>query len=62
MADETPILLIKKLGGIALLIVGLLIAALGFANGSTMAGSLGIVVLAAGAVLLALKVARRNEA
>jgi hypothetical protein len=60
-ADEKPVLLIKKLGGVVLLIVGLLLAALGFANGSTMIGSLGVLVLAAGAVLLALKIARRNE-
>jgi hypothetical protein len=60
-AGEKPILLIKKLGGILLLFVGLLLTAVGFSNGSTGLAVVGILALAAGLILLALKIVRRNQ-
>jgi hypothetical protein len=61
LAGESPILLIKKLGGIVLLLFGLLLTALGFDSESTALTAIGILSLAAGAVLLALKIIRRNQ-
>jgi hypothetical protein len=62
MADvgEGPILLAKKFGGLVLVFLGLLGVAFGYeyGSGALMAG--GVVALVAGAVLLALKVIRRN--
>jgi hypothetical protein len=62
MADvgEGPILLAKKFGGLVLVFLGLLGMAFGYeyGSGALMAG--GVVALVAGAVLLALKVIRRN--
>jgi hypothetical protein len=59
-AGETPILAVKKMGGIVLVILGLLLTAWGFSYGYTWLGILGVLVLVGGAVLLALKVIRRN--
>jgi hypothetical protein len=61
LAGEKPILLIKKLGGLFLLLFGLLLAGLGFRDGSTSLIIIGILLLAAGVVLLALKIIRRNQ-
>jgi uncharacterized membrane protein HdeD (DUF308 family) len=61
LAGESPILLIKKLGGILLLLFGLLLMALGFDSESTALTAIGILSLAAGAILLALKIIRRNQ-
>jgi len=61
LAGERPILLIKKLGGILLLFFGLLLTALGLSDDSTGLTTLGILLLAAGAILLALKIIRRNQ-
>jgi uncharacterized membrane protein HdeD (DUF308 family) len=55
-------LLVKKLGGLLLLILGLLLLAMGFNSESTSTTVLGFVALAAGAALLALKIFRRNRA
>jgi uncharacterized membrane protein HdeD (DUF308 family) len=55
-------LLVKKLGGLLLLILGLLLLAMGFNSDSTSTTVLGFVALAAGAALLALKIFRRNRA
>ncbi len=60
-AGEKPILLIKKLAGILLLFVGLFLIAVGFSNGSTGLTVVGILALAAGLILLALKIVRRNQ-
>jgi uncharacterized membrane protein YidH (DUF202 family) len=60
-AGEKPILLIKKLGGILLLLFGFLLTALGFNHGSTGLTALGILLLGGGMALLALKVLRRNQ-
>jgi drug/metabolite transporter (DMT)-like permease len=61
LAGERPILLIKKLGGILLLVFGLLLTALGFNSESNGLTAIGIILLAAGAVFLALKIIRRNQ-
>jgi branched-subunit amino acid transport protein AzlD len=61
LAVERPILLIKKLGGILLLLLGLLLTALGFSSESTGLTAIGILSLAAGAIFLALKIIRRNQ-
>jgi len=62
MADvgEGPVLLAKKFGGLVFVFLGLLGVAFGYeySSGSLMAG--GVVALAVGAGLLALKVIRRN--
>jgi hypothetical protein len=60
-AGEKPILLIKKLGGLVLLLFGFLLLAAGYSGGSTGLSVLGMLLLAAGAILLALKIARRNQ-
>jgi drug/metabolite transporter (DMT)-like permease len=61
VAVERPILLIKKLGGILLLFFGLLLTALGLSDDSTGLTTLGILLLAAGAILMVLKIIRRNQ-
>lgn len=62
MADsnEQTILALKKFGGLALVVFGLLFVGIGF-GGSTWLSWLGIVCLVAGAVLMVLKIVRRNE-
>jgi hypothetical protein len=60
-ASDTPILLIKKLGGMLLLIPGILLVALGLVEQMTWLTILGILLMAGGAFLLALKVIRRNR-
>jgi hypothetical protein len=59
--SEAPILLAKKFGGLLLLVLGLLLLAMGFNADSIGLTVLGIVALACGAVLLALKIRRRNQ-
>jgi hypothetical protein len=56
-----PILLIKKLGGLLLLLFGLLLLVMGFNGESTGLTALGVFSLAGGALLLALKIRRRNQ-
>lgn len=60
-AVERPILLIKKLGGILLLLFGLLLTALGLNSDSGGLTTIGIILLVAGAIFLALKIIRRNQ-
>lgn len=59
--NETPVLLLKKMMGMGLLLLGLIVAAVGFSAGSPAFGILGLLIAAWGAVLLALKIARRNR-
>jgi drug/metabolite transporter (DMT)-like permease len=58
---ERPILLIKKLGGVLLLVFGLLLTALGLSSESSGLTATGVVLLVAGAIFLALKIIRRNQ-
>ncbi|WP_165838941.1 hypothetical protein [Roseicella frigidaeris] len=51
----------KKIGGIVLLIAGLVALMLGFNRGPTWLVLLGIVFVIGGIVLLAVKIARRNQ-
>ena len=60
-ASGSPIFLAKKMGGIILLILGLLLTVLGFAYGSNALGIVGILLLVGGVALLVLKIIRRNE-
>ncbi len=61
LENGTPLLLIKKLGGMALLIVGCVLTATGFSTGYTGLATTGIVLLAIGLLLLMLKIMRRNQ-
>jgi uncharacterized membrane protein YjjP (DUF1212 family) len=60
-ADTAPALLIKKMGGMVLLIVGFLLAVLGYTNDSNSLATLGVLLLVGGLVLLVLKIFRRNQ-
>lgn len=53
--------LMNKLTGLIAIILGFLMAAEGYRSASNWLIFLGIVVLAVGLVLLALKIARRNQ-
>jgi hypothetical protein len=59
--SDGPILLVKKLGGLFAIIVGCLLTAVGvtFESGGTT--FIGVLLLVIGAVLLVLKIVRRNE-
>jgi len=59
--DEGSILLVKKLGGLLLVVLGFIVMAAGISTDSTGLVVLGTLVLVAGAILLALKIIRRNE-
>ena len=61
IAAERPVLLIKKLGGVLLLLFGLLLTALGMSSEASGLTTIGIVLLVAGAIFLALKIVRRNQ-
>lgn len=60
-ALDGSILFAKKLGGVFAMIVGGLIAAIGADAASPAAIAAGILFVILGAVLLALKIIRRNE-
>ena len=60
-AAEGPILVIKKLGGLLLVILGCLLIASAVSVGHTGLSVAGGVLVALGAVLLALKILRRNR-
>jgi hypothetical protein len=59
--DEGPLLLVKKLGGLVLVVLGFVVMATGVSSESTGLVVFGTLVLVAGAILLALKVIRRNQ-
>ncbi|MDI3308653.1 MAG: hypothetical protein QJR07_16305 [Acetobacteraceae bacterium] len=61
-ASSGPVFLVKKLAGLVLLVLGVLLIALGLAEGSTWLTVLGTILAAGGVVLLALKVIQRNQA
>ena len=60
-AGEGPILLMKKFGGWVLTVLGCLLTAEGFHLGSAALTALGILLLAAGVILVVLKIVRRNQ-
>jgi Na+/melibiose symporter-like transporter len=59
--DDKPISLFKKLGGLIAIILGFLLAAVGYRDGSTEYLTLGIVLIAIGLVLIVLMIVRRNQ-
>jgi drug/metabolite transporter (DMT)-like permease len=60
-AATKPLLLVKKLGGVLFLICGMALTALAYNEGSTGLTVVGILLAAAGVVLMALKIVRRNQ-
>lgn len=60
-ASDGPILLGKKLGGLFAIIIGCILTALGLTFESSGTTTIGVIFLALGAVLLVLKIVRRNE-
>lgn len=60
--NDGPILLVKKLGGLLAIILGCLLTAVGVTFESHGTTFIGVLLLALGAVLLVLKIIRRNQA
>ena len=60
-ANDGHVLLVKKLGGLIAVIIGCLLTAVGVTFESTSTIVVGVLVLALGAVLLTLKIIRRNQ-
>jgi hypothetical protein len=60
-AVEKPILLIKKLGGLLLVIFGCILTAAGVTTGAMALAAAGILLLSAGVGLLVLKIVKRNQ-
>jgi hypothetical protein len=60
-ANEGYILFGKKLYGLLLIILGFVLAAVGFESNAPGLIALGILCLIAGAIFLVLKIIRRNE-
>ena len=58
---QDPVLLMKKLGGMFALVLGAVLTAAGYGAGSSETTVVGVVLLVVGAVLLALKIMRRNQ-
>jgi drug/metabolite transporter (DMT)-like permease len=58
--SEKSILLLKKVGGLVLLVCGVVLAALAYEDGSTGRAILGVLLAAAGIMLMVLKIVRRN--
>jgi uncharacterized membrane protein len=54
-------LLVKKLGGLIAIIIGCLLTAIGAAYESASTTTVGVAFLVLGAVLLVLKIIRRNQ-
>jgi len=59
--NDGPLFLLKKLGGLALVIVGCLLTALGMTFEYTNTTAVGLLFLVLGAVLLTLKIVTRNQ-
>jgi predicted phage tail protein len=58
---DKPVMLIKKLGGMILLVLGCALTAAGFSMGYQGLAMAGIGLLALGVLLLVLKILRRNQ-
>jgi len=59
--SDGHVLLVKKLGGLVSIILGCLLTAVGVTFESTSTTVIGILFLVLGAVLLVLKIIRRNQ-
>ena len=60
-ASDGPLLLVKKLGGLFAVIIGCLLTAVGVTFEAPDTTIVGILFLVVGAVLLVLKIMRRNQ-
>lgn len=60
IGQQGPMLLAKKLGGLALVVLGLLGMGFGYESGSGWLMTVGVVALVVGVCLIALKIMRRN--
>ncbi|GKQ55700.1 hypothetical protein BRSPCE3_65550 [Bradyrhizobium sp. Ce-3] len=60
-ASDGQFLLVKKLGGLFAIVLGCLLTAVGVTFESTSTTVVGVLFLALGAVLLTLKIMRRNQ-
>jgi hypothetical protein len=60
-ASDGHVLLVKKLGGLFSVIIGCLLTAVGVTFESSSTIVVGVLFLALGAVLLTLKIIRRNQ-
>jgi hypothetical protein len=58
--NDKPVLLIKKLSSVVMLVLGILFTATGMVGGYHGLTAIGVLLLVAGAVLLVLKIIRRN--
>ena len=59
--SDGRVLLVKKLGGLIAIIIGCLLTAVGVTFESSGTTFVGVLFLVAGAVLLVLKIIRRND-
>jgi hypothetical protein len=59
--SDGQFLLVKKLGGLVAIIIGCLLTAIGMAYESAGTTTVGVALLVLGAVLLVLKIMRRNQ-
>lgn len=59
--SDGHVLLVKKLGGLIAIIIGCLLTAVGVSFESSGTTFLGVLFLAVGAILLVLKIIRRNQ-
>ena len=59
--SDGQVLLVKKLGGLIAIILGCLLTAVGVTFESSGTTVVGVLLLALGAVLLVLKIIRRNQ-
>ncbi|QOZ38015.1 hypothetical protein XH92_20970 [Bradyrhizobium sp. CCBAU 53421] len=60
-ASDGQFLLVKKLGGLLAIVLGCLLTAVGVTFESTSTSVVGVLLLVLGAVLLTLKIMRRNQ-
>jgi drug/metabolite transporter (DMT)-like permease len=61
-AEGSSVLLLKKFGGLFLIVFGLLLMGTGYGGNYSGVTTLGVLLLIGGMILLALKIARRNRA
>ena len=60
-AGDKPAFLLKKFGAVAALVLGLLLTATGLSGDYRALTTIGVLLLAVGAILLVLKIVRRNQ-
>ena len=60
-AGDKPVFLLKKFGAVISLVLGLLLTATGLSNDYRGLTAIGVLLLVIGAILLVLKIARRNQ-